>query len=305
VARRIPTRANLRHALTLLWQGRNAAAAVYDSIGPDFFLALAPGWLNLGLWEGEGDEDEAPVAVRRLVERLASGLPTGGAILDVGNGLGVQDPVISHVARPASLVALNITESQLRAGRPNLQQAGAHPVAGDATRIPLAGATMDGLISVEAAFHFSSRRRFFDEAARVLRPGGVLAMSDVPIARLPRGPVELAAGLSQLRVWGLRAGAVATASQIESDVHAAGFGHVEVELVGDRVIAPALTCIRRRLDAIGNDVPAWLRLACRAEMAQVDLLWRRGLVDYLLLRAIRGQDRASPHPDRDLATQSG
>src|SRR4051794_17780847 len=42
---------NVRHAATMLWQGSNPAASVYDSLGPDFFLALEPGWLNLGLWE--------------------------------------------------------------------------------------------------------------------------------------------------------------------------------------------------------------------------------------------------------------
>ena len=53
---------HLRHAATLVRQGRNPAARVYESIGPDFFLALAPGWLNLGLWEGPGSEDEAEQA---------------------------------------------------------------------------------------------------------------------------------------------------------------------------------------------------------------------------------------------------
>lgn len=291
VVRMAWTKANLRHALAFFRQGPNPAAAVYDSIGSDFFLALAPGWLNLGLWEGEGDEEEAPVAVRRLVEHLAGRLPTGGVILDVGNGLGVQDMLIAQVARPARLVALNITESQLRTGRANLERAGAHPVAGDATRIPLADETVDGLISVEAAFHFSSRRRFFEETARVLPPGGVLVMSDVATMRLPRRPGELVAGLSQLRVWGLKPSAVATAAQIEADVRTAGFRVVEVELVGKRVIEPALACVRRRLAAPRDDVPASVRLACRAAVAQVELLWRRGLIDYLLLRAIRGTDR--------------
>ena len=45
----------------MLRYGRNPAATVYDSIGPDFFLALDEGWLNLGLWEGDGaDPAEAP-----------------------------------------------------------------------------------------------------------------------------------------------------------------------------------------------------------------------------------------------------
>ncbi|MGH2581235.1 MAG: hypothetical protein ACRDGP_10390, partial [Actinomycetota bacterium] len=62
------TRENVRHLVSLVWQGGNPAARVYDSIGPDFFLALDEGWLNLGLWEGDGtDPSEAPRAVRRLV----------------------------------------------------------------------------------------------------------------------------------------------------------------------------------------------------------------------------------------------
>jgi hypothetical protein len=117
----------------MLRYGTNPAATVYDSIGPDFFLALAPGWLNLGLWEGDGgDPDEAPVAVRRLVERIAAPLPVAADVLDVGNGLAAQDPAIADVARPRSLTAVNITWSQLEAGRANLRDAGGRAVCADA-----------------------------------------------------------------------------------------------------------------------------------------------------------------------------
>ena len=127
------TRQNVRHAASLLWQGRNPAARVYDSIGTEFFLALDEGWLNLGLWEGDGtDPSEAPRAVRRLVSTLAEPLPRGGVVLDVGNGLAAQDPLIAEVAQPKRLVALNITESQLRAGRGLLAEANALAVNGTA-----------------------------------------------------------------------------------------------------------------------------------------------------------------------------
>ena len=61
------TRQHLRHIAGIVKQGRDPAARVYESIGSDCFLALAPGWLNLGLWEGPGSESEAEAACRRLV----------------------------------------------------------------------------------------------------------------------------------------------------------------------------------------------------------------------------------------------
>jgi SAM-dependent methyltransferase len=288
------TREHLRHAAAFLIQGRNPAATVYDSIGADFFLALDEGWLNLGLWEGDGsDPAEAPAAVRRLVETLAAELPTGGSILDVGNGLGVQDPIIARTAAPSRLVALNITRSQLVAGRASLEEAGAIPVNGDATRIPLRDRSVDGVISVEAAFHFRSRRRFFAETFRVLGPGGVLSMSDVPTIRMPRGPVEAFAALTQLRVWGLRASTAVSAVEIEAMVRMAGFENVRTQLVGDRTIGPALRFVRGRLDEAEGDVPLAMRLATRAMLSQTELLWRNGLVDYLLLRATKPEGPSS------------
>lgn len=285
------TRENLRHVAAMVRYGRTPAATVYESLGEDFFLALAPGWLNLGLWGGDGSNpDEAPVAVRRLVERLASALPVEADVLDVGNGLGAQDPVIAEIARPRHLAVVNITHAQLVAGRDRLAEARATSVNADATRLPFADGSFDGVICVEAAFHFSSRTRFFEEAFRVLRPGGVLTMSDIPTNRYPRGLRELVAALSQLRVWGLRAHAAATVAQIAGKVEDAGFVDVDTELVGERVVGPALRSVRERLDRWRGTVARSYELAARVMVAQAELLWERGMIDYLLLRATKPWD---------------
>jgi SAM-dependent methyltransferase len=229
---------HVRHLGEMLRQGRNPAARVYESIGPDFFLALAPGWLNLGLWEGDGSAAEAEAAA---------------------------------------------------------------PVVADAARLPIADGTVDGIISVEAAFHFSSRRAFFEQCHRVLRPGGVVTMSDISTERLPRGPAELLCGLTQLRLFGLRPGAVMTARQIAAAATSAGLADVRVTWCGDRVIAPALRLAAARLSggsgapgASGTSggwgapaAPAGHVIAARALLRQVELLWRRRLIDYVLLRAVR------------------
>ena len=184
------------------------------------------------------------------------------------------------------MVALNITEWQLRAGRARLQAANAAPVVGDACRLPIGSGSLDGVISVEAAFHFASRRAFFEECVRVLRPGGVLTMSDIAAERLPRGPLEAIAGVTQLRLWGMNRRAAMTAAEIAQTARAAGLIEVEVSACGDRVIEPALRLTRERLR---NDTraPFGHRTAARVMLAQVELLWRRGMIEYLLIRAER------------------
>jgi ubiquinone/menaquinone biosynthesis C-methylase UbiE len=280
------TREHARHAAALFRQGRNPAARVYESIGSGFFLEPAPGWLNLGLWDGPGSEDEADEACRRLVRTLASALPAGGTVVDVGNGLGAAEPLIAETVRPRRLVAVNITEWQLTAGRDRLRQARAAAVAGDAARLPIADGTVDGVISVEAAFHFRSREAFFAECYRVLRPGGVLSMSDISVERWPVSPGEVLAGLTQLRVWGLRPAMAMTAEQIAAAARAAGLAEVAVTTCGARVIAPALRLTAARLAAPAG-APAWQQAAARLMLGQVRLLWRRQTIDYLLLRAVR------------------
>ena len=186
---------------------------------------------------------------RRLVGTLAAALPAGGVVVDVGNGLGTQDPLIAQSLHPRRLVAVNITEWQLAAGRDRLREAAAAPVVGDAVRLPVADAAVDGILSVEAAFHFRSRKAFFEECYRVLRPGGVLSMSDISVQRWPVTPAEAISGLTQLRLFGMHPSMAMTAPQIAAAASAAGLTEVEVTRCGDKVIGPALRLTAARLAA--------------------------------------------------------
>jgi hypothetical protein len=61
---------------------------------------------------------------------------------------------------------------------------------------------------------------------------------------------------------------------------------VRVTRCGAEVIAPAIRLTRARL-AQPTTAPTGQHAAARLLLGQVDLLWRRHLIDYLLLRAVR------------------
>jgi hypothetical protein len=77
-----------------------------------------------------------------------------------------------------------------------------------------------------------------------------------------------------------------TAGEIAAAARAAGLAQVEVSACGDRVIAPALRLAAARLAGRAG-APAGQQAAARLLLRQVDLLWRRRIIDYLLLRAVR------------------
>jgi len=278
------TRAQLRHLVRLFRYDRHPAATVYESLGSDVFGAFEPGWLNLGYWDGPGDDQEAALAPRRMVERVCAGLAPGGRVLDVGNGLAAQDVVIRELLRPDRLVAVNVSHFQLREGRSRLAEARADPVTADATCLPIASGVMSTVVSVEAAFHFSSRTAFFAEAHRVLEAGGMIALSDIVVRRRPRGAFELIAGVWTMRFWGLRRTAVATADEVADQLATAGFADVDVRRCGDVVIDPALRVLSRRFQA-NSTAPRLHRWGARAMVAQWGYLRRRGVLDYVLISA--------------------
>jgi ubiquinone/menaquinone biosynthesis C-methylase UbiE len=105
----------------------------------------------------------------------------GASILDVGCGFGGTVAHLNERLSGCALVGLNIDERQLERAR-ELVKAGrgntVRFVAGDACAMPFGDGTFDVVLAVECIFHFPSRRTFFSEARRVLRPGGTLMVSD-------------------------------------------------------------------------------------------------------------------------------
>jgi ubiquinone/menaquinone biosynthesis C-methylase UbiE len=166
--------------------------------------------LHWGLFTDPEVDDDGPdryaAAAEALTERIitAAGIADGRRILDVGCGFGGTLDHIANRNTGCRLIGLNIDERQLQQARKLLASEGraADPdtpmVTADGCRLPLADASLDHVLAVECVFHFPSRKTFFKEAARVLEPGGTLALSDFLFA--PGAFAEVVANAARFEV---------------------------------------------------------------------------------------------------------
>lgn len=264
-------------------------AGVYDLLSTSSPTAHGL-YLNLGYWRDARDIDAASRALAMLVGEHAN-LGPGDTLLDVGFGFADQDILWAETLRPARIIGLNITASQVEIARQRVTDLGLDDCIdlrhGSATDMALASESVDTVIALECAFHFRDRERFFQEAWRVLRPGGRLVMADIlPMPRVSGWIKRLQQRLS----WRLVASKFAippenayTCPTYHAMLATQGFEQIRIESIRERVYPPLHQYLARhpetllRLHPLAR-LPA--RLALRFDAASV----YRGL-DYVLATA--------------------
>src|SRR6476660_5992058 len=175
--------------------------------------AAAPESADLGLGCGN------PVAIASLRE--------GQTVLDLGSGAGFDCFLAARAVGPSGkVIGVDMTHEMLNKARENAQKNGFTNVEfrlGEIEALPVADNSIDVNISNCVINLSPEKQRVFDEAFRVLKPGGRLAVADV-VATAPL-PDDIKAD------WNAYTGCISGASEItdlERMLQASGFKDIQI-----------------------------------------------------------------------------
>ena len=192
-------------------QGVKAIAAAFGYSNDQ--LASIPAEANMGLSCGN------PTAFASLRE--------GETVVDLGCGGGLDVFLAAAKVGPlGKAIGIDMTPEMLALARANAAKAGLANVAfheSTIDRLPLADASVDCVISNCVINLAPDKRAVFREIARVLKPGGRLAVSDIALKR----PLPAEIGQNLLAYVGCIAGAVSM-DEYRAGLLEAGFAHVEI-----------------------------------------------------------------------------
>jgi SAM-dependent methyltransferase len=181
------------------------------------------------------DADKASVPEAAVRASLGCGNPTaladlhaGETVLDLGSGGGI-DVLLSakRVGPTGKAYGLDMTDDMLDLARRNQAAAGAPNIEflkGEIEAIPLPDSSVDVIISNCVINLSGDKARVLNEAFRVLKPGGRLAVSDVVISG--EMPAEIR---RSMELWVECAAGALDASEYVDKLSAAGFANISVE----------------------------------------------------------------------------
>jgi SAM-dependent methyltransferase len=175
--------------------------------------AIAPEGANLGLGCGN------PLAI--------ASLRVGQVVLDLGSGAGFDCFLAARaVGSSGKVIGVDMTHDMLHKARDNAQKNGFTNVEfrlGEIEALPVGDNSIDVIISNCVINLSPEKQRVFDEAFRVLKPAGRLAVADM-VATAPL-PDDIKCD------WGAYTGCMAGASQItdlQRMLEASGFINIKI-----------------------------------------------------------------------------
>lgn len=164
--------------------------------------------------------------------QLFSDLKPGEVVLDLGSGAGFDCFLAANqVGSTGRVIGVDMTPEMLDRARQNAAKGGYTNVEfrqGLIEELPIEAGTIDAILSNCVVNLSPAKNLVYQEACRVLKPGGRIAISDV-VAFKPL-PAEVR---QELSLYSACIAGAAAIDELEALLQAAGFQEVEIMVRGD------------------------------------------------------------------------
>jgi cyclopropane fatty-acyl-phospholipid synthase-like methyltransferase len=160
-------------------------AELYDSPSGQLGPILFGGHLHWGYWDQASADADFGTAADRLAQIMidTTGIGAGQKFIDLGCGVGLAARKLAK-ARQCQVEGITISRFQQQSASEQALAAGMQDqvsfMHGSALEIPRPDQTYDGGWFFESIFHMGHRAAL-REATRVLKPGALLSLTDLPI----------------------------------------------------------------------------------------------------------------------------
>ena len=166
-------------------------------------------------------------------------LEAGEAVLDLGSGSGMDLFVAGlHVTETGTVTGVDMTDAQIEKARELATDNGFHNVRvrhGYIEQLPFEDGSFDAVISNGVINLSAEKQQVFEEAHRVLKPDGRLAISDIVSEQRMPGNIK-----SDADLWAACIGGAAQVDSYTDLIEMAGFSvddvreNTEYEFISDR-----------------------------------------------------------------------
>jgi hypothetical protein len=235
-----------------------------------------------------------------LTERLARALRVGSGdlVVDIGSGLGTSALVIAR-ATGCDVVGVDLSSANVERAGTRAADAGLAArvrfLEGDAEALPLPDTSVDGVLSECSLCLVPDKRAAVREIARVLRPGGRVAISDVT-AR----PTALPPELRTLTAWTACLADARPLTEVAALLTQSGLVVEELEEHDERLqaLVDRVSGRLRLARLLGDRLPADLRAELAAGLELAGLARQAvddGLVGYGAVYATRPVNGVAPN----------
>ncbi len=243
-------------------------------------------WGNLGYWHAGANYSQACRALAMLLGDAAE-LNSSHKVFDAGFGCGDQLLLWLQHYQVKSLSGVNLSKSQTTLAKRRVEEAGF-----DATALQTASVasssvwqascqqSIDRIIALDCAYHFTKRTEFFHRSFRALSSGGKVALTDMVFAG-DMGKVKK--NLLKLMLLASRIPASNAVSEIlyRSQLAAAGFSQVITRDISEEV----LVGFYKAQQQLGKENAHWQKMKYRVTAKFLNWAYSRNLIRYILVTA--------------------